>query len=240
MPHTSRISENLGYLTVLDQPKLGLIGGYLVLNPAGRPLEFHCTTPIKPNRAQEILYGNTLAPFLYGDQIAQTLIARSKVPAAFVLTNVAPALVVQNFIGTPVIYVFEVPPHRILPVSSESEEDARTEDARTIDLFPEQRPVIEISEQLNESLKAFGIENNHLKRKIESPEGPLRVPEVPGLDVERWKGIRVGNRKIALPLCEETAWNQNVEDIKNIAMTIDLAEPFTRIRLAIDEAQRVA
>ena len=45
----------LGFLTVVEHPQYGLFGGYLVLNLAGRPLEFHCTAPIKPNRAQEIL-----------------------------------------------------------------------------------------------------------------------------------------------------------------------------------------
>ena len=53
----------LGFLTVIEHPQYGLFGGYLVLNTAGRPLEFHCTAPIKPNRAQQILYGPTLESF---------------------------------------------------------------------------------------------------------------------------------------------------------------------------------
>ena len=54
----------LGFLTVVEHAELGLLGGYLLLNAAGRPLEFHCTAPVKPNRAQEILYGPTLRPYL--------------------------------------------------------------------------------------------------------------------------------------------------------------------------------
>ncbi|MBL9124077.1 MAG: hypothetical protein JNG90_10630, partial [Planctomycetaceae bacterium] len=46
----------LGFLTVVEHEQLGLIGGYLLLNLSGRPLEFHCTAPLKPNRAQQILY----------------------------------------------------------------------------------------------------------------------------------------------------------------------------------------
>ena len=42
----------LGFLTVLEHEHLGLVGGYLILNTAGRPLEFHCTAPVKPNRAR--------------------------------------------------------------------------------------------------------------------------------------------------------------------------------------------
>ena len=62
-------SRLMGFLTVVEHPEFGLFGGYLLLNWAGRPLEFHCTAPLKPNRAQEILYGPTLEPFLYGEQM---------------------------------------------------------------------------------------------------------------------------------------------------------------------------
>ena len=40
----------------------------------GRPIEFHCTAPVLPNRAQEILYGKTLPSFLLCDQIGCSLI----------------------------------------------------------------------------------------------------------------------------------------------------------------------
>src|SRR3954451_6478450 len=80
-------SPCLGFLTVVENAELGLIGGYLLLNPAGRPLEFHCTAPVKPNRTQEILYGPTLKPFLYGEQIGQTLLTRSKLTPSVVFTD---------------------------------------------------------------------------------------------------------------------------------------------------------
>src|SRR4051812_23172961 len=54
----------LGFLTVVEDEQQGLVGGYLLLNPLGRPVEFHCTAPVKPNRAQQILYGPTLRPYL--------------------------------------------------------------------------------------------------------------------------------------------------------------------------------
>ncbi len=65
----------IGFLSVIEHDELGLFGGYLVLNMAGRPLEFHCTSPVRPNRAQEILYGPTLRPFLFGEQIGQALLS---------------------------------------------------------------------------------------------------------------------------------------------------------------------
>jgi hypothetical protein len=67
-------TKAIGFLTVVEHDLHGLFGGYLLLNETGRPLEFHCTAPVKPNRAQQILYGPTLKPFLYGEQIGATLV----------------------------------------------------------------------------------------------------------------------------------------------------------------------
>lgn len=96
-------SSVIGFLSVREFSELGLIGGYLILNAAGRPLEFHCTAPVRPNRAQEILYGPTLAPYLYGEQIGQTLIGKGKSKPLFVCTDVEPAVSVRNFVSTPVL-----------------------------------------------------------------------------------------------------------------------------------------
>ena len=67
----------IGFLTVTRDVEQGLFGGYLVLNFLGRPLEFHCTAPVRPNRAQEILYGPTLDPYLVGERIGQALLETS-------------------------------------------------------------------------------------------------------------------------------------------------------------------
>lgn len=95
----------LGFLTVLDHPQFGLFGGYLVLNKAGRPLEFHCTAPIKPNRAQQILYGLTLESFLYGEQIGRTLVQQSKADPLVICTDRPPALAVREHVDSPVALV---------------------------------------------------------------------------------------------------------------------------------------
>jgi hypothetical protein len=92
-------------LTVIEHPEAGLFGGYLVLNAAGRPLEFQCTTPIRPNRAQQILYGPTLEPYLFGEQIGQALLNRSRVPTLAVCTDRPPAMAVREFTDMPVALV---------------------------------------------------------------------------------------------------------------------------------------
>ena len=97
-------SASLGFLTVCEHEG-GLFGGYLVLNLSGRPLEFHCTAPVRPSRTQAILYGPTLKPYLYGEQIGQALLEKAKSPPLIVFTDVQPALTVRNFIAWPVAYV---------------------------------------------------------------------------------------------------------------------------------------
>lgn len=101
----SKSVPSVGFLTVQEFTDLGLIGGYLILNAVGRPLEFHCTAPVRPNRAQEILYGPTLAPFLYGEQIGQTLVAKGKSRPMFVCTDVEPVLSAREFVSAPVVWI---------------------------------------------------------------------------------------------------------------------------------------
>src|SRR6266436_1774513 len=95
----------LGFFTVLEHEQQGLVGGYLILNLAGRPLEFHCTAPIKPNRAQHILFGPTLESYLYGEQIGQALLSKSSLQPLAVCTDIERALSVRDFVTLPVALV---------------------------------------------------------------------------------------------------------------------------------------
>jgi hypothetical protein len=78
---------SFGFLTTVESPTHGLFGGYLVVDPLGRPLEFHCTAPVKVSRAQQILYGPTLHGHLHGRQVGGALLAEGKAKPAVVLTD---------------------------------------------------------------------------------------------------------------------------------------------------------
>ena len=99
---SSRSSAAVGFLTIVESGVHGIFGGYLILNHTGRPLEFHCTAPVRPNRAQEILYGPTLKPYIYGEQIAQTLVKQTKSVPNLVCTDVAEVMEVRHFAKFPV------------------------------------------------------------------------------------------------------------------------------------------
>jgi hypothetical protein len=93
----------IGFLTVMSDQGQGWIGGYLIVTAAARPLEFHCTSPVKPNRAQEILYGPTLGCYLMGEQIAAALVKKSAATPLCVITDIEAVLAVRNQIEIPVV-----------------------------------------------------------------------------------------------------------------------------------------
>ena len=170
----------LGFLTVLDHPEHGLFGGYLLLSLTGRPLEFHCTAPVKPNRAQQILYGPTLESFLYGEQIGFTLLEQAKIAPLVVCTDREPVLSVRDLVATPVVLV----------VSGENPGDG----------------VAEALPSSSNRLVTFDLGRNRLAVH------------------ERTEGDR--------PLI--------FQRLAEVAQSLDLAEPFGRIREAIEEAQQAA
>lgn len=94
----------LGFLTVLHEAS-GYLGGYLVTNQWGRPLEFRLSTAVQPNRVQQILYGPTLTGFLHGELIGKTLVEKTSSPATMIFADRQPALELRNCLDVPVVWV---------------------------------------------------------------------------------------------------------------------------------------
>jgi hypothetical protein len=92
----------IGFLTVRKHSSLGFVGGLLVLNGLARPVEFHCTLPLLPTRAQQLLYGATLDEFVAGEQIGRALIAKAKVKPQVILTDTLAALSVRHLVDSPI------------------------------------------------------------------------------------------------------------------------------------------
>jgi hypothetical protein len=84
---TTQDQLRLGFLTAVEEAEGGVVGGLLVTNRFGRPLEFQCTTPVRPNRTQQILYGPTLRPYLLAEVIGRTLLDKVGVKPHLVLTE---------------------------------------------------------------------------------------------------------------------------------------------------------
>ncbi|MCA9241878.1 MAG: hypothetical protein KDA37_16825 [Planctomycetales bacterium] len=93
VPASPKTTPAVGYLAISHDPQHGFLGGLLIVSPQGRPLEFHCSTPVLPTRAQEILYGPTLRPYVSGELIAGALLAAVKIRPR--------VLLVQDLCGQP-------------------------------------------------------------------------------------------------------------------------------------------
>lgn len=190
----------IGFLTVMEHPQHGLFGGYLLLNSTGRPLEFHCTAPTKPNRAQEILYGPTLRPYLFGEQIGYTLWSKARLKAGCVVTDREAVLALRDLVECPVVLVREVEAQGLA---------------------------------LQATTASRGSDD------VEAIPSGVRLSDeeatAAGLFV-----FPLGRVQACLPR-HHRADQQAVTDCwQNCAETLDLIEPFDRIRDAIEEAQRMA
>lgn len=92
-----------GFIHVIDLPTVGLCGGLLIVSHLGRPLEFHCTAPCPPNRAQQIMYGETYRGFVFTDQIGAALVDSAKhLPSAY-LTCSPDMLPIGELVDPPVV-----------------------------------------------------------------------------------------------------------------------------------------
>ena len=95
---------NLGFLTVAQEPG-GYLGGFLVTNLWGRPLEFRLSTAVQPNRVQQILYGPTLPGYVCGELIGKALFDKTSTPAQVILTDTVDAWNLRRVIDVPVVWV---------------------------------------------------------------------------------------------------------------------------------------
>ncbi len=177
----------LGFMTVVEDAEQGVIGGYLVLNSRGQPLEFHCTAPIKPNRAQEILYGPTLGNYLGGEQIGGALAAKASSKVSLVCTDRESVLSLTDVTKLPVVLI-----------------------------------------RANESASQAG------------PESATFRVDAAHQHLQRLHLFQLGGRTAALRPDRAGDEAQVCEILSPLAETIELHEPFDRIREAIAEAQRSA
>jgi hypothetical protein len=163
-------------LTVLQEAGDRYLGGYLVTNRWGRPLEFRLTSAVQPNRVQQILYARTLVPYICADLIGKTLVDKAGVPVQLVVTDREPVLDLRLKLEVPVVY-----------------------------LLPPDDP-----------------------RATADSQGAIRLPRAQG---ER--GTVVCHARFP---ADELQVRQLLEQIDG---SLDLTEPFTRIREAISEARKL-
>jgi hypothetical protein len=112
---TLPMTLHLGFLTVFAA-ETGFLGGYLVTNSWGRPLEFRLSTAVQPNRVQQILYGPTLGEYVCADLIGKTLIEKSATSVHLLVTDSLGVLPIRSRLDLPVLAVV---PDDQLPMPSD-------------------------------------------------------------------------------------------------------------------------
>jgi len=96
----------IGFLTSVRTTDKAFVGGLLVTDRFGRPLEFQCTTPVKPNRTQELLYGPTLEPFILGELLGKTLLNRIGVKPTLTVTDCEDMLALRLQVSIPIVSLY--------------------------------------------------------------------------------------------------------------------------------------
>jgi hypothetical protein len=97
-------TTNLGFLTIV-RDGAGYLGGYLVTNLWGRPLEFRISNAVQPNRVQQILYGQSLEPYICADLLGKTLVDKTATAAQIILTDHPAAVDLRLRLDVPVALV---------------------------------------------------------------------------------------------------------------------------------------
>jgi hypothetical protein len=83
----------------------GYLGGYLVTNRWGRPLEFRLSSAVQPNRVQQVLYAGTLQAYLCADLIGKTLVDKAGVGVQLIFTDREVVLDLRLKVDVPVLWL---------------------------------------------------------------------------------------------------------------------------------------
>lgn len=78
-------------------------GGSLVTDAKTRPVEFRCTSPIRPNDYQRVLYGNTLDSHVFVDLIGTPLVTATEESVDLALVEDERFLDIRPNVNIPVI-----------------------------------------------------------------------------------------------------------------------------------------
>jgi hypothetical protein len=137
------------------------LGGLLVTDTSGIPLDFRYTEPITPTRLQSILYGKSLEPHLKEEVIQKTLLKELKTPPdLFILSATElvggwsgdakyPVLAVQKSQEAPLAKVgdiFRAGPRELLIQLAEGAAPLRAMFAASVDAGAQEQAVVKLLE----------------------------------------------------------------------------------------------
>ena len=93
----------LGFMTVVENDRSEIRGGYLLVNQHGRPIEFHYTDPLMFTRPQRLLYGASFEPVVYGELLGKGMTDRQGTAPGIVLVDHQALLELRPHVPAPVL-----------------------------------------------------------------------------------------------------------------------------------------
>ena len=76
-----------GFLVVLADEGGAYVGGLMVTDPSGLPMDFRYTDPVTPTRLQRALYGGVLDRYLRAEVVLRTLFAALDEPPTLIVVD---------------------------------------------------------------------------------------------------------------------------------------------------------
>jgi hypothetical protein len=153
-------SLKLAYFVAMKEGA-SYLGGLLLTDASGIPLDFRYTEPITPTRLQSVLYGKALEPHLKEEVIQRTLLKELKsAPDLFILPladmaggwngdSKCPALALQKTQESPMARVgetFRVSPREVLVQGAEGAAPLRVVFAQAVELADQEQAVQKVLE----------------------------------------------------------------------------------------------
>ena len=213
----AKAADTLGYYTVVEDQNTGWTGGLLLLNQAGRPLEFQCTLPVRPSRAHEILFGDTLREHVIAEVIGKLLIEKCRNSISMLCCDLHEGISLSRLCSFPVV---------LLDQSDELHDE-------TFDRYS--KPRRSIPTKSNESVGSTHLNSQNPFTSLLARHRSDETITDTGEDQI------VGSRLFELSGATLRAATSDCEQVKSIISGLtdlpDGAEPFERIREAIREAQ---
>lgn len=80
-------------------------GGILIVDGHGRPLEFRCTSPIRPNPVQRTLYGGSLEPYMLVELIGKPLLSNVRESFTILVVDEPAFLNLREHCDQPMLFV---------------------------------------------------------------------------------------------------------------------------------------
>jgi hypothetical protein len=98
---------NIGYFVSTTVAEFVFIGGAMVTDRYGLPIEFRYTEPVRANRLQRILYGDVLERYIHSDVILTNLLERMEnIPSVNIVSDASYIPVVSGK-GSAAIWIGE-------------------------------------------------------------------------------------------------------------------------------------